>query len=231
MTQIHERLVGLSDITSSDTGSRLVKNIKTNNLPAGVQAGSHHATPGQSEPAERETAVAGSDWSERRDEGQFVIANTSLPPPGNRTQKTDGTRQRKKVQTSGTSLIPTDLPEFSSSLGVGPVRALTEERPRLSSTTGEPETPVRKERTETTILEPTFLFSTQTSTFSAAMKSHFFKVATVEANSPTEENWNKLEYEIVTESSQSHLASEDMTEVILIRKCSYCGFINYSSPP
>ena len=228
MTQIHERIVGVSDITS-DTGSRLVKNIKTNNLPTGVQAGSHHATPGQSEPAERET-VAGSDWSERRDEGQFVIANTSLPPPENRTQETDGTRQRKKVQTSGTSLIPTDLPEFSSSLDVSPGPAVTEKRPRLSST-GEPETSVRKQKTETTILEPTFLFSTQTSTFSAAMKSHFFKVATVEANSPTEENWNKLQYEIVTESSQSQLASEDMTEVILIRKCSYCGFINYSSPP
>ena len=80
-------------------------------------------------------------------------------------------------------------------------------------------------------MEPTFLFSTQTSTFSAAMKSHFFKVATVEANLPTEKNWNKLEYEIVTESSRSQLVAEDMTEVIIIRKCSYCGFINYSWLP
>ena len=225
MTQIPERLVGVSDI-SSDTG-RLVKNIKINNLPTGNQSNSH-ATPALSDSANR--GEERRDEEEEEEEGQFIISNTSLAPPGNGSQEAEGIRQKKKVQRSGTTLIPTDLPDFPSSPGFGPGRTTTEERTSLSSVTAEPETPaVRKYKKETTILEPTFLFSTQTSTFTAAMKSHFFKVATVEANSsPTEENWNKLEYEIVTESSQSQLVSEDMTEVIIIRKCSYCGFINYS---
>ena len=227
LTQIPESerlvLVGVSDISpgsGSDIGrSRLVNNIEMNNLPTGNHSGSH-ATPGQSEAAKR--------GEERRDdEGRFIIANTSLAPPGNNS---DGRRQDKKVQTGGTSSIPTNSPEFLSSPSPG-VPTTTEERLRLSYSTAEPKTPVRKSSKETTILEPTFLFSTQTSTFSAAMKSHFFKVATVEANLPTEKNWNKLEYEIVTESSRSQLVAEDMTEVIIIRKCSYCGFINYSWLP
>ena len=207
----------MSDISDiSDIRARLVENIRRNNLPTGNHSESH-ASPGQSEPANREK-LAGPGWEERRDdEGQFITANTSLAGE---------TRQEKKVQTTGTSLIPTNLSDFPSSPVVG----------SSSSSTAEPNSQaVRKHNKETTILEPTFLFSTQTSTFTAAMKSHFFKVATVEAgttNRPTEGNLNKLEYEIVTESSQSQtLVSEDMTEVILIRKCSYCGFINYSWLP
>ena len=225
--ELHERLVGVSDI-SSEAAGRLVKNIKMNNLPTGNLSGSH-ATPGQPDSANRGN-LAGSGWEERRDEGQFIIANTSLAGPGNRSQEAQGPRQTKKVQTSGTSSIPTNLTDFPSSPGVGPgtttTTTTTEETTRLSSSTAEPKTSARKYKKETTILEPTFLFSTQTSTFTAAMKSHFFKVATVEveANNPTEANWKKSEYEIVTESSQSQVVSEDMTEVIIIRKCSYCGF-------
>ena len=205
LTQLPERIVGASDTSdTSDISDRVVKNIKANNLPTGNHSGSH-ASPGQSEPTNR------ANLEERRDteEGQFIITNTSLAPVRN---------SQEKVLTAATSSIPTVPSDPPSS-------------PDIGSGAQPSNQAVRKEKKETTILEPTFLFSTQTSTFSAAMKSHFFKVATVEANSPTEENWNKLQYEIVTESSQSQLASEDMTEVILIRKCSYCGFINYSSPP
>ena len=192
-----------------DISDRVVANIRRNNLPAGAQSESH-ASPDQAEPVNREK-LAGPGWEERREEDHFIIANTSLATSRN--------SQEKKVQVAGTPLIPTGLSDFPSSPDVG---SPTEQKSQA----------VRKHRKETTILDPTFLFSTQTSTFTAAMKSHFFKVATVEAgttNRPTEGNWNKLQYEIVTETSQSQdLVNEDMTEVILIRKCSYCGFINYS---
>ena len=215
MTQIAERIVGGSDIIDmTDISERVEKNMRRNNLPTGNQSESH-ASPEQAEPVNREK-LAGPGWEEgrEREEEQFIIANTSLATSRN--------SQEKKVQVAGTPLIPTGLSDFPSSPDVG-------------SPTEQNSQAVRKHRKETTILDPTFLFSTQTSTFTAAMKSHFFKVATVEAettNRPTEGNWNKLQYEIVTETSQSQdLVNEDMTEVILIRKCSYCGFINYSWLP
>ena len=194
----------------TDISERVVKNIRRNNLPTGNQSDSH-ASPGQAEPVNREK-LARPGWEEgrEREEDQFIISNTSLATSRN--------SQEKKVQGAGTSSIPTGLSDFPSSPDVGKSAEQNSQA-------------VRKHRKETTILDPTFLFSTQTSTFTAAMKSHFFKVATVEAgttNRPTEGNWNKLQYEIVTEST---MVSEDMTEVILIRKCSYCGFKNYSWLP
>ena len=205
LTQLPERIVGASDTSdTSDISDRVVKNIKANNLPTGNHSGSH-ASPGQSEPTNR------ANLEERRDreEGQFIITNTSLAPVRN---------SQEKVLTAATSSIPTVPSDPPSSPDIGSAAQPSNQA-------------VRKVKKETTILEPTFLFSTQTSSFTAAMKSHFFKVATVEAGTssgPTEGNWNKLQYEIVTESSQ---VSEDITEVILIRKCSYCGFMNYSWLP
>lgn len=191
--------------------------LKLLELPTGNQPGSH-AISGLARLGKL-SATAGD--REEDDGGQYIISNSSL-----------GAAQDRPVQqsqTTGTSSIPTNFTDNSSSLHVDRLeeskRLTTSELlPTISSTEPEPEAGSDPSvlRSQTTILEPTFLFSTETSTWQAPVQSHFFKILKVKA-SHSLGGAERLEYDIVTESSP--MSSEDVTETIIIRKCSYSSVL------
>ena len=155
--------------------------------------------------------------------GQFVISNTSLGPA-----------QVQENQTTGTSSdIPTQLTDHPSPPGDGgsgeSERLTTSEfLPIVTSIEPELETvsdpSVARNLKQATIMEPTFLFSTETSTFFSVIKSRFFKVSKVENSEGNLEK--KMEKsQLAKDTTESNLEiTEDMTEIIIIRKCSFKCF-------
>ena len=148
--------------------------------------------------------------------GQFVISNTSLGPAQVQEDQTTGTSPAIPTQPTNHPSPPADRSEKSERL------TSSEFLPIISSIEPELETvsdpTVVRNMKQATIIEPTFLFSTETSTFHSVIKSRFFKVSKVE-NSEGNLEKNMKKTELVEGTTES--ITEDMTEVIIIRKCSF----------
>ena len=184
--------------------------------------------------------------------GQFVLTNTSLASSPTSFLSNGSTTETTILEdhTSGTRFfhLPTAFTDNTSSS--------TEKISKPDKKVGKNQEPiVEKQYRQTTILDPTFIFTTSTekpSTFRTSLKSlnlfnsQYFNITTDFSDyhhtdfddsikTTSHPSFNDLHhYETEENRNSPQMYSEDMTEVIIIRKCFtllYCGLEDINLHP